>query len=725
MGRRTGSWQRWWVAGWPYLAGIVIAALTVAGLALRPTTTGTLLSADRVVVAGAVGLNWEDVDPQHTPQLWRLAESGAIGSLSVRSAHQPTCAADGWLTLGAGNLAAGTLSQVGDCQPLDVRVEATDRGALLPEHEALVRHNHWEQPWGAVPGALAGSVGCTVAIGPGAALAGARSYGRVDRYAGRLPQDPAEAAALLADQCELTIVDLGAVSGTGADRVARARRVDRALADLLAVRPPDSLLLVVGVADVDGDPQLHVAVADAPGLPPGWLTSATTGRTGYLQLVDVAPTVLAAIGRPAPSELFAGQVADVHPGRPPDLAEAVADLVAANHEAALVRPISMWFLAALTAAQLGLFVAVVPLLRRPVPSPGRGDPPRWWRTAGPRLLVAAALAIPTALVTGGVPWWRFLAPGWAFAAVSVGLLAVASVLVVRTPIFRRTLGLVGAGAGVAAAAVTADLLTGSWLQLNGVVGYSASDGGRYIGISDIGLGVLIAGTLLVAGCLAEQVPRRRRPLMVMLVGAVGVVVAGSPYLGDDIGGAVALLAGVCVAAALSTGGWLAMQRVAWPALLGTAVVAVVALLDLRRPVEARTGLAGMLTQLADGTSGYGLQRVSQANLDSFLATPLTVLALGAAAFLWFALLRPWGGLKRLFGIHPALRAAMVGGVVATLTGGVLVGAALTVAGAAAAVGLPLLTLAALRLRVRSAQRIRLDPRLPMPPAGVYPHPPPR
>jgi hypothetical protein len=321
------------------------------------------------------------------------------------------------------------------------------------------------------------------------------------------------------------------------------------------------------------------------------------------------------------------------------------------------------------------------------------------------LLVVAALAIPAVLVADGVPWWRSEAAGGVFVATSLAVLAAGSLLVVRTPIFGRTLGLVGAGAGVAAAAVAVDLLTGSWLQLNGVVGYSAHDGGRYAGLSEIGLGVLIAGTLLVAGCLAGPLPRRQRPVVVAAVGALGVVLAGSPYLGADIGGAVALLAGVCVAVALSTGGWLAVGRVIWAALAGLAVVVAVAVVDLRRPAEQRTGLGSLLGQLADGTAGAGVHRVSLANVDAFLTSPLTVLAVGAGAFIWFALLRPWGGLRRLFAIHPALRAGMVGAVVATLAGGVLVGTALVPAGAAAAVGVPLLALAAQRLRQQPAPRM--------------------
>lgn len=705
-----GGTRRRWPGGRagraaPVLALVAVAVATVAGLVVRPDPGGVEPAADRVILAGAVGLRWDDVDPRQTPQLWRLAASGAIGSLSVASAHQPTCPVDGWLTLGAGNRAAAPREEpvpaepddlpVEPCPPMDVPIETPDpTGAHLPEHAELVRYNQWEQPWGAVPGALAGSVGCTLAIGDGAAVAAARSYGRVDRYRPVLPGRTGAAAQLLAEPCELAIVDLGTVSGEGPARAATARRVDAALGRLLAARPAGSLLLAVGVADPAGERHLQVAVADGPGLPLGWLTSPTTGRTGYLQLVDLAPTALAALDRPPPEVELAGQPAYRLPGRPAGLADAVAELAAADHEAVLARPVSVWFLAGLTAVQLGLLAALVPALRRPAIGPAVGGR---WRSFRQASLVVAALAIPVALLANGLPGWRWQAAGGVSAAISLAGLAAAGVLVVRTRLFDRTLGLVGAAAGVAAAAVGVDLLTGSWLQLNGVVGYSAHDGGRYAGLSETGLGVLTAGTLLVAGCLAGPLPRRQRPLLVAAVGAVGVVLAGSPYLGADIGGAVALAAGVCVAAALSSGGWLSLRRAGWAALAGVAVVAAVAVADLRRPVEQRTGLGGLLTQLADGTAGSGLQRVSSANLDAF-TNPLTVLAVGAAAFIWFALLRPWGGLRRLFAVHPALRAGAVGALVAALLGGVLVGTALVPAGAAAAVGVPLLALAALRLR---------------------------
>jgi hypothetical protein len=70
---------------------------------------------------------------------------------------------------------------------------------------------------------------------------------------------------------------------------------------------------------------------------------------------------------------------------------------------------------------------------------------------------------------------------------------------------------------------------------------------------------------------------------------------------------------------------------------------------------------------------------------------------GAGVLLLFVLLRPWGGLKRLFGIYPAIRAALVGSAVAGLLGGFLDGAGFMVAGAVAATTVPVACLGALRV----------------------------
>ncbi|BCB74431.1 hypothetical protein GCM10022251_73580 [Phytohabitans flavus] len=730
------------------MAVVPLVLAVFSGTAAQAAPAGLAQIVDYVIIAGVPGLRWEDVSPQTTPTLWGMAERGSIASLSVQSADQPTCPLDGWVTLGAGNRAlwnAGPAASPAPgvaCPDVPVEVQRPDGiGGFLPDQRDVVRHNQQRQPYGAVPGALAESVRCTVAVGTGAAVAAARPFGRVDRYE---PQLPPQAGDLL-DKCVLGMVDLGAVAGTEeATRKAQARAADETLAHVLAARPPHSLVIVAGLSDTDDSRRLHVVVADGPGWERGWLTSASTGRDGYLQLVDLAPTALTAMGRALPQDVFAGQPARSVPGRPDKLDVAVTQPADADREADAQRRIATWFFGLLAAAQFGLAVAVVPLLRRartPV-VPLESTSPRFGfrglvRRAGgtarplavPRpvvntievLLVAAALAIPAALVADAVPWWRAEQPGLLFAAVTLALLAVGTAAVRLAPAYRQTLGPLAMVAAIAAVVVAADVLTGARLQLNGVAGYSTLTGGRYAGLGRVGLGVFVAGTLLVAGCLAQRVRRTWRPYVVGTVGGAGVLLAGSPFLGADAVGAIALTAGVGIAAAISTGGWLTFGRLAWAMLAGLVVTAFFALVDLSRPDAERDRLGRFLVALGDGTGGRAVQRAA-ASSASALDSPLTVLALVGAVLVWFALLRPWGGLRRLFGIYPTIRAAMAGIATAAVIGGVLGGSGLDVAGAVAALTVPMAALASLRVLDHASDRTQ-PPLAPRTPEDAEPDPP--
>jgi hypothetical protein len=701
----------------PYL--VVLLAVAAFGGVLLPAAHAApapiARSADYVVIVGIPGLRWEDVSERTTPNLWRLAEHGSIGSLSVRSALRPTCPVDGWLTLGAGNYAGWKRAEpVADaCPPSDVDIQRPDGiGAFLPDLERqAVRYNREEQTWGAVPGALAESVRCTVAVGPGAAVGAARPFGRVDQYEPTLPVEPGP----LLSSCVLSMIDLGEVSGADpSTRQTQAVRADNQLARVLAARPERSLVIVAGLSDTDPSSRLHVAVADGPGWDGGWLTSPSTGRDGYVQLVDLAPTALAALGRPPPERLFVGQPASAAPGRPTDLPDAVTFPTDADREAGAGRTVATWFFGLLALAQFALAAAVVPLLLRARrQADGGPSPKRRVRGVVELLLVAASLAIPAALVADAVPWWRSAAPGLVFAAVTVVVLALGTLAVRLAPSYGRTLGPLSVVAPAAALVVGVDLFTGARLQLNGVAGYSALEGNRYAGVGTVGLGVFLSGVLLGAGLLAQRVPRPWRPTVMAVVGGVGVLLVGSPFLGADPIGAVALTAGVSIATAICTGGWVSLGRLAGATVAGLLVTVGFAVIDLRRPEAERGSLGRILQDLADGTGGVALHRTGVSNVEALLSSPLTVLALVGAALVWFALLRDWGGLKRAYGLYPAVRAALLGIAVASVLGGVLAGSALDLAGAAAAVTVPLAALASLRVLDHSADRTR-PPHVPAP-----------
>ncbi|BBH63411.1 hypothetical protein ACTI_00960 [Actinoplanes sp. OR16] len=689
----------------PYLLVAVVALASLAGLAIRPAEQARRGAADYVVVAAAPGLRWEDLDPQRTPALWQEASQGSVGWLSVRSAHDVTCPADGWLTLGAGNYAAWDTREVtGKCAAAEPRLDRPDDiGASVTDQRTVVRNNQERMPYGTTPGALAESVRCTYAIGPGAAIAAARPFGRVDKYAPELPADP---RAALGD-CVLSIVDLGTISGSGADRQAAVAAADATLARVLAARPERSLMLIAGLSDTDPTSRLHVAIAEGPGWENGWLTSAGTGRDGYLQLVDLAPTVLSALGRPSPEKLFAGYAATVSEGRPADPAAAMQGEHDADRRAIAQRGVAEIFFTVLAIVQLLLFALAVPVLIRARRHAGPAGPP----LPPPRLvaameaaLIAAGLAIPAALIADLVPWWTSEHPAWMFGAATGALMILGTLLIRLTPRYPRTLLPMAAVSATAVLVVAADLVTGARLQLNGVAGYSAVYGVRYSGVGSVGLGVFVAGLLLLAGCVAQQVTRQWRPLVMVIFGGLGVVVVGSPYLGADPVGAIAVTAGVCVAAAISTGGWLTFARFAWATLAGLAVTIGFAVFDLSRPTLEQGTLGRFLTALANGTAGPAMQRAAAASGQALLDSPLTLLALFGGLMLVFCQFSPWGGLYRLYGLHPAVRAGIAGTIIATLIAGVFGGTALGVSGTAAALVVPMAVLAALRVLLHAADR---------------------
>jgi hypothetical protein len=689
----------------PYVLVLLAVAASLGGLAVRPAASAPTSTVDYVIMAGAAGLRWDDLDPQRTPALWREAATGSIGWLSVRSAARVTCPADGWVTLGAGNYAAYPRPG-GTCgAPAPELTQPDAIGANITNQRNVVQDNQDRLPYGAVPGALAESVRCTTAVGPGAAVAAARPFGRVDKYRPDLPGDP---RTLLSD-CVLSFVDLGTITGSGPARAALVAKADATLARIVQARPDRSLLLIAGLSDTDRSSRLHVAIAEGEGWNGGWLTSTGTGRDGYLQLIDLAPTILTALGKASPAKLFAGRSATVAPGKPDDPADAVQGTHNADRRAAAQRGVASIFFTVLAILQFLLFAILVPVLvraRRHSGPKGPALPSSRVVTAVELALIAAALAIPAALLADASPWWRGDHPAWIFGLVTGALIVAGTGAIRLAPRYRSTLWPMAAVAAIGVVVVGFDLLTGAQLQLNGVAGYSATTGARYAGVGGVGLGVFVAGLLVVAGCLAQAIPRSYRPVVVVLLGGVGVVMVGSPYLGADPVGAIAVTAGVCVSAAISTGGWLTFTRFAWAALAGFAVTIGFAVVDLRRPALEQGSLGRFLTELANGSAGPAVQRAAAANGETLLQSPLTILAVIGVLMLAFCQFSPWGGLNRLFGLYPALRAAGAGVTVATLIAGVLGGSALTVAGAAAAAAVPAAMLSALRVLLHAADRTR-------------------
>lgn len=687
-------------------ASVVGAMLLVL---LLPTTALAESTVDEVVVIGAAGLTWEDITETGTPALWALANQGSIGALSVRAATGSlTCPVDGWVTLGAGNRARGPARPAGggcdESFPIGEPLRDADGEYQLVGQEEIAARNE-ELSYDARPGTLADRVGCATAVGPQAAAAAAHPSGRIDQYVRSLPANPAS----LLSECRLTIVGTEAITGSGDERAARLTQLDQAVAALDRVRTPRSLLMVVGVADLAEPPRLHVAIVDGPGFARGWLTSASTGKRPYAQLIDVAPTVLAALAVD-PATDIPGQQMVSRGERPAELRSNIATLIDADRAAGAHHPLPQLFFTCLVAINIALLVGTTVLLRwraaraeavapRPVP-----------RHLSPRRTVdAAALAVasvlPASFAANALPWWRTPAPGLLYVLsmliVASGLTAVALV----GPWRRHALGPAGFLAAVTAVILAGDVMTGSSLQRNAFAGYSPLVAGRFTGFGNLGFAVFATAALLAVAVVGQRLSGRLRTAVLVSGSVLALVLVGLPAWGNDVGGTIAIAPACCVLALRASGVRISLG---WSALVGgagLAAVAVFAAFDYGRPVESRTHLGRFIAQLGDGTATTVLRRKAEANFSLLIDSQLTFLVIAALLFVPLVLLRTSGGLRRVFGVFPCVRAGAFATVVMAGIGFAVNDSGIAVPAFVVALAVPLAISVTLRVSASARQGI--------------------
>jgi hypothetical protein len=432
--------------------------------------------------------------------------------------------------------------------------------------------------------------------------------------------------------------------------------------------------MLAGISEVNtGRPQLHVGIAVGPGFGPGWLTSASTGRVPFAELIDVAPTALDALGRTSPPSMN-GQVLETGSGRPA-LAQAIAELHRANVAAVVhYRRVGtfFWVLVVLVGLLVltGLFLVgwVPPVMPR--------------RPAGPRRLAAfrtaalALAALPVATYLADLaPWERAGSPTAALlAALVLADLAVLA-LAVLGPWRRARWGPVLVILVVTWITLLADVLTGSHLELDGLLGYDAIVAGRFVGYGNLTFGLHVVCALLVTAALADRAGRRARPGrerwvrggVVLALGLLTVAVMGWPGLGRDFGGVLAALPGFLLLAMLMAQVRVTTVRLVAVLAAGVIAVGVVATLDWLRPPAQRTHLGRFVEQLLTGEAWTVVSRKAQANLEILRGSALAwMLPVAVLAVLW--LVGPGGRLRRS---SPAFPVELPAQDVAVLRAGLL------------------------------------------------------
>jgi hypothetical protein len=479
---------------------------------------------------------------------------------------------------------------------------------------------------------------CVAGGGPGARLAAAASDGS------EAPDTEAitslgNTTAALRSECAAILVQATAVGSEA--RAGGARAVDASVARLDAVRPAGSTLLVLGVSEAPGDTEahLHVALAVGKGFGPGALRSASTRRTPYVQLVDVAPTVLSLLDV-QPPDAMVGEPWQTT-GDVPGLAELRDHDVKARAQREVTVPFFV-VLVGLDVLLLGLAVWR-----------------RWWRSAE-ILALAGTSAVGASFLANVVPWWRADAVAPALLAVTAGATVGLTAMAL---LGRGLLARAGIACGLVALVLVGDLLTGAHLQISSVAGYSPLVAGRFAGIGNVAFGVLAASVLLAAAST--------RSATVAALTALVVIVDGGPQWGSDVGGVLALFPAYTVLVLLLSGRAATVGRIALAVVAGGLVVTAFAVADHARPAQDQTHLGRFVGQVLDGSAGGVLRRKADANLGLLFHSAVTALLPLVVAVVVLLFLRPPGLLRRTFERSPAWRAGLLAVLTASGLGFVL------------------------------------------------------
>lgn len=642
-------------------------SLARAGAGADPAAASTVA---RIVVVGVPGLRWEDVSAAGTPELWAASDEGSIGALTVRSTRSTTCVLDGWVTLGSGNRARfveppSDLDE--DSEPLPGGPTAApgclaqERGINLSAVTAALDDSPDAldgNAFGAEPGLLGASVPCSVGVGQGTVLALHRGASNV-RLEPLPPTSPGGWADLVS-LCPLTVVAMPELVGA-TDRSSALTALDARLAVLRAGLPADAELIVVGTSEVGVEGSaLHVAIDIGPDVGRGLLTSASTGRTPFVQLIDVAPTVLDRLGLPTPSAMV-GQVLQGGRPRAAELTDAVAELVAVDRAARAQASLTLTF-PLLVGLMATLCLVGVPVVLAAPDGPAGRRARRGVAVVG---MLAASLPV-AILLTNLLPWWRVSPPGLAVTGLAAVGMAAVAVLAGAGPWRRRRLGPAAVVAVLTALVLSADVLTGSRLQLSNPLGYSPIVAGRFTGFGNIPFGIYAAAALLTVTALLAGTPPRHRLRVLVLAAIVVVGLDGTPALGNDVGGVLALVPAFVVFALVVLGIRPSVGRLAAAGVAGAVVVGAIAVLDYLRPPEARTHFGRFVGQLLDGSAGTIVQRKADSNIGLLVSSPLSILLPIFAVTLWL-LLRRGGPLHDLLA-DPVLRGGLAAVGVAELVG---------------------------------------------------------
>jgi hypothetical protein len=666
----------------------ILAALAIATpLAAQPIPPAGATATPRarsVLIITLPTTTWGDIRGAALPNLTRLFRTSAVADLATRSVRSRTDAGTGYLAFGAGTRAIGN----GDAAATNMNPqERYAQSSAFAVFALRTGHRFGTGTIGALGwpalhaqndslsyGAVLGQLGQTLED----AKIGRRVIANADEQGPDAPVLHREAALTLVDThgrvpgavSDLLMKDPEAPFGQRLDpgavmqqfpgdfrthrQVVAVEASDLARADSYrplasgaqrsvmhanALRETDQLVgRLVAQVDLRRDAvvviapyhsgrarTLTVAAIHAPGFEPGFLESATTRRAGFVQIVDIAPTVLDLVGLPRPDSMEgrAARVSVSDPSYPHRL-----DVLVRLDRAAQFRDATIGKTTATLVTSTIVLVVLAVL--------GFGYFRRAWFRVFLRWSSLAFLGyVAATFLVGSLPMFKW-GTGTYFTIVAAIAITFAGLCLV---LGRRSMVdpvLIALGSVVAIHLV--DLVSGAHLELNTVFGYSPTVGIRLAGIGNPGSAELTASALLFAILLPNRAPRRGNAIGDALLLVTFVVVA-APMFGQDFGGALSLGPTIALWWLLRSGRRISIRAVL--TLVGVLVGAglVAGFVDLSRPANERTHVGRLFEKV--GSDGIGsfftvVGRKASLMFGTFSNTAWVLLVLSVLIGIWLA-----------------------------------------------------------------------------------------
>lgn len=279
--------------------------------------------------------------------------------------------------------------------------------------------------------------------------------------------------------------------------------------------------------------------------------------------------------------------------------------------------------------------------------------PHWLRGLGAWVAISLPFLALSLLLAGHLPSLTYVTVlPFVIATTAIGTLAL-------VPVARRwgTLGAVAAAGVILLAGLGVEDALGWTAALTPLLGGSQLDGGRFFGLPNAFIGLLLGGSIYVA----QRLPRFHGTAVIAAAG----LFAGSPWTGSNFGAAVTLFAAVGVWWGLR--GSFALWRTVLAAAAAAAAGAILVVIAHRYLTSAATHIT-TFSENTGGIRGLWEKFVDRLGVGANLiaSNPFALLPVIGVLLVLVVVLRPPGPVHATFEEAPVWRLALLTIVVASI-----------------------------------------------------------